>query len=86
LYLNRITVFRDNTIKDFIVKPSNWNSKDEHQEDILCASIMKNPPMLLATGSFDGEIFIWNSVNESLLKRMNVRKKKSKIIREVCFI
>jgi hypothetical protein len=36
---------------------------------------MKTPPMFLATGSFDGEIVIWNSVTEFACKHLISRKR-----------
>ena len=64
-------------IKDYRVKPAEWKGKEEHQEDIMCGAIMQNTPMFLATGSFDGEIIIWNSLNESATKRLTARKRAS---------
>ena len=81
-------MFRDNTLKDELVKPSDWKGKDVHEEDILCAAIMKNIPMLMATASFDGEIVVWNSVTELPHKRLTARKRAhiSKPTKEVSFI
>jgi hypothetical protein len=70
-----MSVFRDNTLKNEIVKPSDWKGIHVHDEDILCAAIMKNIPMFLATGGFDGEIVIWNSVTELPHKRLISRKR-----------
>ena len=83
-----MSVFRDNTLKDELVKPSDWKGKDVHEEDILCAAIMKNIPMLMATASFDGEIVVWNSVTELPHKRLTARKRAhiSKPNKEVSFI
>ena len=71
-----MSVFRDNTLKDDIVKPSDWKGTHIHDEDILCSAIMTNIPMFLATGSFDGEIgkFLLKRLNKSLflLKWLNV--------------
>ncbi|CAF0765559.1 unnamed protein product [Brachionus calyciflorus] len=70
-----IAIFRDNTMKDEIVKPSEWKGNEEHEEDILCADIMLHPPMILATGSFDGDIVLWNSVTEYSIKHLSARKR-----------
>lgn len=35
--------------------------KNGHKEDILC--VVHCPPCLLATGSYDGEIIVWNVVS-----------------------
>ncbi len=78
-------MFRDNTLKNEIVKPSDWKGIHVHDEDILCAAIMKNMPMFMATGGFDGEIIIWNSVTELPHKRLISRKRAAlnKTIKEV---
>ena len=65
--------------KDHTVSPSEWKGTEQHQEDILCAAIMKNPPVLLATGSFDGDIVIWNSVSEIPSKHLSARKRVYKV-------
>ena len=71
-----ITVFRDNTLKDERVEPSQWKAKKPvHDEDILCGAIMNVMPMFLATGGFDGLIVIWNSVSESPSKFLTARRK-----------
>jgi WD40 repeat protein len=61
-------------MKSYKVHSSEWKGKDEHDEDILCASLLPNPPFL-ATGGFDGEIILWNSVTEILYKRLDARKR-----------
>ena len=71
----QITIFRDNMMKDEMVKPDEWKGKEEHEEDILCADIMSHPPMLLATGGFDGDIVLWNSVTEHAIKHLSDRKR-----------
>ncbi len=58
-----------------LIIPSQWKGLGEHDEDILCAAIMKNQPMQMATGSFDGEIVIWNSVTELASKHLTTRKR-----------
>lgn len=63
-------------MKDERVEPSEWNAKQTvHDEDILCAAVMSVPPMLLATGGFDGLIVIWNSVSELPSKFLTARRK-----------
>jgi hypothetical protein len=39
---------------------------------------MKNQPMQMVTGSFDGEIVVWNSVTELASKHLTARKRVSK--------
>ncbi|KAK2831691.1 hypothetical protein Q7C36_016777 [Tachysurus vachellii] len=41
--------------------------KNGHKEDILC--IAQRPPSLIATGSYDGEIIVWNVVSGHILCR-----------------
>jgi hypothetical protein len=57
------------------VNPSKWEGKEVHQEDIFCCAKMKASPLLLATGSFDGEIIIWNSSTEFANKHLTSRKR-----------
>ncbi|XP_068123133.1 cilia- and flagella-associated protein 337-like [Hyperolius riggenbachi] len=40
-----------------------------HREDILC--IAQNPPNLLASSSYDGEIIIWNMISGHIYCRIN---------------
>ncbi|XP_069811985.1 cilia- and flagella-associated protein 337-like, partial [Dendropsophus ebraccatus] len=40
-----------------------------HREDILC--IAQNPPNLLASSSYDGEIIIWNMISGHIQCRIN---------------
>ena len=70
-----ISVFRENEFKDQYVDPSVWEGNVAHTEDILCLAAMKTAPLLLATGSFDGEIVIWNSSTEFANKHLTERKK-----------
>ena len=60
---------------DHFVKPSEWNGLGQHDEDILCAAIMKNQPLQMVTGGFDGEIVVWNSVTELASKHFTARKR-----------
>lgn len=70
-----ITIFRDNMMNNVLVKPDEWKAKEEHEEDILCADIMLSPPLFLATGGFDGDIVIWNSVTEHPVRHLSARKR-----------
>ncbi|KAK3590864.1 hypothetical protein CHS0354_033793 [Potamilus streckersoni] len=69
-----ITVFRNTSFRDFHVQPSDWKGGQEHSEDILAAGFQ--PPNLLATGSYDGEIVIWNTNSEHASKHFNQRSLK----------
>ena len=63
--------------RDHKVKTSEWKGLGEHEEDILCAAIMKNQPMQMVTASFDGDIVVWNSVTELASKHLTARKRVS---------
>uniref|UniRef100_UPI00398F8847 cilia- and flagella-associated protein 337-like n=1 Tax=Pristiophorus japonicus TaxID=55135 RepID=UPI00398F8847 len=58
-----ITVFRMDSFTEFFVEPSEWKGKPQHQNDILCAAFL--PPQTLVTGSYDGEIIVWNNNSEN---------------------
>uniref|UniRef100_A0A4W3KGA7 Uncharacterized protein n=1 Tax=Callorhinchus milii TaxID=7868 RepID=A0A4W3KGA7_CALMI len=51
-----------NNFTEFFVQPMEWHGVTEHQDDIFCAAFL--PPQTLATGSYDGDIVIWNSISE----------------------
>ncbi|KAK9966396.1 hypothetical protein ABG768_003508 [Culter alburnus] len=63
--------FKEETQKTQRPKPS-WQDdvRNGHREDILC--IAQCPPHHLATGSYDGEIIIWNVVSERILCRFQI--------------
>lgn len=44
---------------------------------------MTTAPLLLATGSFDGEIVIWNSSTEFSNKHLDARKRATSNMKEV---
>ncbi|XP_044525477.1 WD repeat-containing protein 49 [Gracilinanus agilis] len=58
-----ITVFRLRDFTPFLVQPEEWKGGAQHREDILCAAFL--PPQTLVTGSYDGEILIWNNSTEN---------------------
>ncbi|XP_078265948.1 cilia- and flagella-associated protein 337-like [Rhinoraja longicauda] len=64
-----ITVFRMDTLSELLVQPSKWKGKARHHNDILCAAFL--PPQTLATGSYDGEIVIWNNNSENASSRFH---------------
>ena len=74
--------------KEHNVKPSDWKGGEIHHEDILCAAIMKIPPLYLSKASFDCDIVIWNSVTELPYKQLTARKRVNthKIQKEVIVI
>ncbi|PIK35371.1 putative WD repeat-containing protein 49-like [Apostichopus japonicus] len=66
-----ITVFRNQQIGPFFVDPSEWKGGQEHRDDILCAAFIG--PHTLATGSYDGEIVIWNTGSEIASRHLRHR-------------
>ncbi|KAK7811522.1 hypothetical protein U0070_006084, partial [Myodes glareolus] len=57
-----VTVFRPQNFNQFSIQSEEWKGGIHHRDDILCAAFL--PPQTLATGSFDGEIVLWNSSTE----------------------
>uniref|UniRef100_A0A3P9P7S5 WD40 repeat domain 95 n=1 Tax=Poecilia reticulata TaxID=8081 RepID=A0A3P9P7S5_POERE len=53
--------------------------KNGHTEDILC--VVQCPPSLLATGSYNGEIIVWNadtgSINQQKITRLYITDEKT---------
>ncbi|XP_077344157.1 cilia- and flagella-associated protein 337 isoform X1 [Lithobates pipiens] len=64
-----ITVFRLNTLSQYLVQPSEWKGGVQHQDDILCAAFL--PPQSLVTGSYDGEIVVWNNNTENASRKLH---------------
>ncbi|KAM6223901.1 cilia- and flagella-associated protein 337 [Rhynchocyon petersi] len=58
-----ITVFRPQNFNQFFIQPEEWKGGTQHRDDILCAAFL--PPQTLATGSYDGEIVLWNNSTEN---------------------
>ncbi|XP_074048619.1 cilia- and flagella-associated protein 337 [Macrotis lagotis] len=58
-----MTIFRVHNFSPLLVQPEEWKGGAQHQEDILCAAFL--PPQTLVTGSYDGEILIWNNSTEN---------------------
>nr|XP_003416320.2 WD repeat-containing protein 49 [Loxodonta africana] len=58
-----ITVFRPQNFNQFFIQPEEWKGGVEHHDDILCAAFL--PPQTLVTGSYDGEIILWNNSTEN---------------------
>nr|XP_015216124.1 PREDICTED: WD repeat-containing protein 49 isoform X2 [Lepisosteus oculatus] len=70
-----ITVFRLNSLTQFFVKPAEWKGGLQHQDDILCAAFL--PPQTLVSGSYDGEIIIWNNNTENALRKLHPGGKRN---------
>ncbi|XP_018413289.1 PREDICTED: WD repeat-containing protein 49 [Nanorana parkeri] len=64
-----ITVFRLNSLSQYLVQPSEWKGGVQHHDDILCAAFL--PPQSLVTGSYDGEIVVWNNNTENASRKLH---------------
>ncbi|KAK3094556.1 hypothetical protein FSP39_003370 [Pinctada imbricata] len=69
-----ITIFRTTAFKGFHVQPADWKGGQEHGEDVLCAAFTS--PNVLATGSYDGEIVIWNTNSEQASRHLSQRSRR----------
>ncbi|ELW64810.1 WD repeat-containing protein 49 [Tupaia chinensis] len=58
-----IMVFRRQNFNQFFIQSEEWKGGIQHQDDILCAAFL--PPQTLVTGSYDGEIVLWNNSTEN---------------------
>ncbi|XP_006774248.1 PREDICTED: WD repeat-containing protein 49 [Myotis davidii] len=58
-----LTVFRPQNFNQFSIHPEEWAGGIQHRDDIICAAFL--PPQTLATGSYDGEIVLWNNSTEN---------------------
>ncbi|XP_060027890.1 WD repeat-containing protein 49 isoform X2 [Erinaceus europaeus] len=58
-----ITVFRLQNFNESLIQPEEWRGGTQHHDDILCAAFL--PPHTLVTGSYDGEIILWNNITET---------------------
>ncbi|XP_052324292.1 WD repeat-containing protein 49-like isoform X2 [Oncorhynchus keta] len=63
-----LTVFRLPSFSQFFVQPSEWKGGVQHKDDILCAAFL--PPQTLVTGSYDGELTVWNNSTENALRKL----------------
>lgn len=69
-----ITVFRSAAMAQYHLQPVDWKGGQEHQDDILAAAY--SAPSLLATGSYDGEIVIWNTTSEHSTRKLQARSRQ----------
>ncbi|CAF4177200.1 unnamed protein product [Rotaria socialis] len=75
-----LTVFRDlQQVEGRPNLPTEWNGEKEktegHDDDIVCMAVTAYFPQLLASGSTDGEICIWNTSSELFVRRLDQRKR-----------
>ncbi|XP_042270251.1 WD repeat-containing protein 49-like [Thunnus maccoyii] len=63
-----LTVFRLHSFSQSFVEPSEWKGGVQHRGDVLCAAFQ--PPQTLVTGSYDGEIIVWNNSTEKALRKL----------------
>ncbi|XP_054455537.1 WD repeat-containing protein 49-like [Anoplopoma fimbria] len=63
-----LTVFRLHSFSQSFVEPSEWKGGVQHRSDVLCAAFQ--PPQTLVTGSYDGEIIVWNNSTEKALRKL----------------
>ncbi|THD24410.1 WD repeat-containing protein 49 [Fasciola hepatica] len=71
---NHFTVFRTTNFRDHYVYPSEWKGGPEHSDDVLTGVAL--PPNGLITGSYDGELVVWNTNSELAARRMTQRCKR----------
>ncbi|XP_041661999.1 WD repeat-containing protein 49-like [Cheilinus undulatus] len=64
-----LTVFRLQSFSQSFVEPSEWQGGVQHRGNVLCAAFQ--PPQTLVTGSYDGEITVWNSSTETALRKLH---------------
>ncbi|XP_056421069.1 WD repeat-containing protein 49 isoform X2 [Hyla sarda] len=64
-----ITVFRLNTLTQYLVQPTEWKGGVQHHDDILCAAFL--PPQSLVTGSYAGEMVVWNNNTENASRKLH---------------
>ncbi|XP_039985937.1 WD repeat-containing protein 49-like [Xiphias gladius] len=62
------TVFRLHSFSKSFVEPSEWKGGVQHRGDLLCAAFQ--PPQTLVTGSYDGQIIVWNNGTEKALRKL----------------
>ncbi|KAH9283386.1 WD repeat-containing protein 49 [Echinococcus granulosus] len=64
-------IFRSTNFGDHYVFPSEWKSPPQHKDDVMAGCPL--PPHSLITGSYDGELIVWNTNSELFSRRMNQR-------------
>nr|XP_023008580.2 WD repeat-containing protein 49 [Maylandia zebra] len=64
----KLTVFRLHSFWQSTVEPCEWKGGLQHRGAVLCAAFQ--PPQTLVTGSYHGEIIVWNSSTEKALRKL----------------
>ncbi|CDS41509.1 WD repeat containing protein 49 [Echinococcus multilocularis] len=64
-------IFKSTNFCDHYVFPSEWKSPPQHKDDVMAGCPL--PPHSLITGSYDGELIVWNTNSELFSRRMNQR-------------
>uniref|UniRef100_A0A3P8NM05 WD repeat domain 49 n=1 Tax=Astatotilapia calliptera TaxID=8154 RepID=A0A3P8NM05_ASTCA len=64
----KLTVFRLHSFWQSTVEPCEWKGGLQHCGAVLCAAFQ--PPQTLVTGSYHGEIIVWNSSTEKALRKL----------------
>jgi len=90
---NRKIVLYDDSDQDVVNKKAmvNWKGGQLHQDDILCMAHTK-APNLLVTGSYDGNIFVWNDETQQVFVQLRSGKneksssKEHRSIDALCFL
>ncbi|XP_034557212.1 WD repeat-containing protein 49-like [Notolabrus celidotus] len=70
-----LTVFRLHSFSQSFVEPSEWKGGVQHRSSVLCAAFQ--PPHALVTGSYDGEVIVWNSSTETALRKLHPHEEES---------
>uniref|UniRef100_A0A0R3WJX6 WD_REPEATS_REGION domain-containing protein n=1 Tax=Hydatigena taeniaeformis TaxID=6205 RepID=A0A0R3WJX6_HYDTA len=64
-------IFKLTNFGDHYVFPSEWKSPPQHKDDVMAGCPL--PPHSLITGSYDGELIVWNTNSELFSRCMNQR-------------
>ena len=69
-----LTEYRDQRDRDDVI--AKYWGEGVHKDDILCMTSQE--PNILASGSYDGDIIVWNVDVEKCLCRLNASNEKSR--------
>ncbi|VDL20227.1 unnamed protein product [Hymenolepis diminuta] len=68
-------IFKMTNFNDHFVYPSEWKCPPQHKDDVMAGCSL--PPHSLVTGSYEGELIIWNINSELVSRRMILRYNNS---------